>query len=144
MSGVADRYVKNEKSEKGLIRTDEATVLLLDRMVSEITSLRKQGNETLELVKKQIPFGAVEPLSLKTATTTPSNIRFNHPFFSINIVNNGPNDCWIIVNTGKSFTTSFLLQVGSVEEIDMKTAQIEDIRYYTDAGTAVLRIRGVR
>ena len=144
MSGVADRYVKNEKSEKGLIRTDEATVLLLDRMVSEITSLRKQGNETLELVKKQTPLGLIEPLSIKTATVAPAAIRFHHPFFSINIVNDGPNDCWIIVNTEKSSTTPFLLQVGSVEEIDMKKAQIEDIQYHTDVGTAVLRIRGVR
>ena len=144
MSGAADSYVKGNDPKKGLIRADEATVLLLDKMLSKITALTEQSNKTLELVKKQIPFGAVEPLSLKTATTTPSNIRFNHPFFSINIVNNGPNDCWIIVNTEKSYTTPFLLQAGSVEEIDMKTTQIEDIRYYTDVGTAILRIRGVR
>ena len=140
----ADSYVKVDDPKKGLIRADEATVLLLDKMVSEITALRKQGDKTLELIKKQTPLGLIEPLPIKTATVAPAAIRFHHPFFSINIVNNGPNDCWIIVNTEKSSTTPFLLQVGSVEEIDMKKAQIEDIRYYTDSGTAILRIRGVR
>ena len=126
------------------IRSDEAIVRLLDKLVSEITVIKEQGNKTYEIVKKQIPFGAVEPLSQKVATTTPVSIRFREPFFSIAIVNDGPNDCWIIVNTEKSYTTSFLLQSGSVEEVDMKIAQIDDIRYYTDVGTAVLRIRGVR
>ena len=126
------------------IRSDEAIVRLLDKLVSEITVIKEQGNKTYELVKRQIPFGAIEPLPVKTATTTPKNIRFREPYFSINVVNDGDNDCFIIINTEKSYTTSFVLKAGSSEEIDMKTAKIEDIRFYTDAGTTVLRIRGVR
>ena len=126
------------------IRSDEAIVRLLDKLVSDITAIKEQGNKTLELVKKQIPFGAIEPSSVKTATTTPRGITFHHPYFSLNIVNDGPDDCWITVNTEKSYTTPFLLKSGSVEEIDMNAAKIADIGYYTDSGTAVLRIRGIR
>ena len=125
------------------IRSDEAIVRLLDKLVSEITVLREQGDKTYELVKKQIPIGSIIPLSVKTANTTPQTIRFIHPYFSINIVNDGPDDCNVIVNTEKSSTTAFLLKSGSVEEIDLKSAKIDDIYYYTDSGTAELRIRGI-
>ena len=126
------------------IRSDEAIVRLLDKLVSEITVLREQGDKTYDLVKKQIPFGAIEPLHLKTATVTPQNIRFNQSYFSLNVVNDGANDCFVIVNTGKSYTTPFIIKAGSVEEIDMKTAKIVDIRFYTEVGTTTLRIRGLR
>ena len=85
--------------QRKTIRSDEAIVRLLDRLVSEITDIKEQGNKTYELVKKQIPFGAIEPLHLKTATTTPQSIRFRQPYFSINVVNDGDNDCFIIINT---------------------------------------------
>ena len=126
------------------IRSDEAIVRLLDKLVSEITVIKEQGDKTYELVKKQIPFGAIEPLPVKAATTTPQSIRFHQPYFSLNVVNDGDNDCFIIINTEKSYTTSFVLKAGSSEEIDMKTAKIEDIRFYTEAGTTTIRIRGLR
>ena len=119
-------------------------VKLLDKLVSEITIIKEQGSKTYELVKKQIPVGSIIPLSVKTANTTPQTIRFTPTFFSINIVNDGPDDCNVIVNTEKSSTTAFLLKSGSVEEIDLKSAKIDDIYYYTDSGTAELRIRGIR
>lgn len=127
-----------------MIPADKAQVLLLDRMLEEIRELRRQSVETLELVKQQIPEGMVEPLHTKTATTTPQNIMLRKRFFSIVLINDGPNDCWIIVNTEKSSTTPFKLKVGEVQEVDMKTAQIEDMRFYTDEGTAEIRVRGVR
>ena len=129
---------------KRQIRSDEAIVKLLDKLVSEITDIKKQGNETLEIVKKQTPKGIIIPLSIKTANTTPQTIRFTVPYFSINVVNDGPDDCLMVINTEKSSTTPFLLKSGSVEEIDLKSAKINDIYYYTESGTAELRIRGIR
>lgn len=130
--------------EKKVMRSDEAMVMLLDKLVTEVSDLKAQGQETLELVKKQIPLGMSEPIPSQTATTTPQTYQLRHKWFSLAIVNDGPQDCWIIVNTGKSSTTPYLLGVDEVYEIDMGSAQIYDIYFYTDTGTAVLRIRGVR
>ena len=92
-----------------------------------------------------IPIGAVDPLPVITATTEPAVYQpQTGKWFSVSIVNDGPSPCWIIVNTGISFTRPYLLNVREVYEVDMRTAKIEDIRYYTDEGTADLRIKGVR
>ncbi len=112
--------------------------ILLDDIFSKLNSI--EG-----LLKTTIPTGAVDPLPLITATTNPAVYQPKvGNWFSVSIVNDGPFACWVIVNTGVSFTRPYLLKVNEVYEVDMRTAKIEDIRYYTDEGTADLRIKGVR
>jgi hypothetical protein len=113
-------------------------VALLDEIADRLMRLEKQLPEK--------PEGIIEPLNPVRATTTPRVIRPNmrKKWFSVVIVNDGPNDCWIIVNTEKSPPQPYLTRVGEAYETDLGSAAIEDVRVYTDTGTANLRIRGVR
>lgn len=131
--------MSKEEEEKKYIRADAATALLLDKMLSEIRQLSSD-------VKKQMPEGVVEPLRIITATTTQQTITppMHKPWFSVSIVNDGPDDCWIIVNSEKSSTSPSLVRVGEPCEIDFGVPLIEDLVVWTDSGTATLRIRGVR
>jgi len=99
--------------------------------------------------KETTPLGIVEPLVETTITTTPTILE--PPFadagkywFSIIIINDGPNYCWVVVNTGKSSTRPFKVNNDETREITFSKALIYDIRLYTDAGTAVVRITGTR
>jgi len=125
--------------KKKLMRADEAQVLLLDKLVEEIKDLNRR-------VKEQTPEGIVEPLHIITATTTRQVITppMRKPWFSISIVDDGPDDCWVIVNSEKSSTSPSLVRVGEPCEIDFGSALIEDIVVWCETGTASLRIRGVR
>jgi len=136
-----------------MIRSDEAMVLLLDKLVQKMDELNKQQIETTaeltrqgQILNEQTPEGIVEPLAPMQVTTT---ARVFHPpyekkWFSITIENDGPNDCNVIVNTEKSSSTPYPLRVGGTYELDVGMARIEDIRVYCDAGTANLRIKGLR
>lgn len=126
-------------SEKKLIRADEAQVLLLDRMLQEI---RRVASD----IAKQMPEGIVEPIHTITATTTRRVITppMHKPWFSVSVVNDGPDDCWVIVNSEKSSTSPSLVRNGEPCEIDFGAPVIEDLVVWCDSGTASLRIRGVR
>jgi len=114
------------------------SVALLDEIAERLLSIEQD-------IKESKAEGIVEPLRLTTSTTTPAVTRpLQKPWFSISIVNDGPADCWIVVNTGKSSTTPYLLRNGETTEIEMGSPRIVDLSHYTDAGTASLRIRGVR
>ena len=92
------------------------------------------------------PVGIVEPLHPITVTQQRQIITppIRKPWFSMSIVNDGPSNCWIIVNSEKSSTTPYDLGVGEVYEVDMGSPKISDIIAYCDSGTARLRIKGVR
>lgn len=115
-----------------------AQVFLLDEIASRLLKLEK----TLP----QRPEGIVEPLVGVRATTVARVLHppFKRKWFSVSIVNDGPSDCWIIVNTEKSPPQPYLTRVGEAYEVDMGSAVIEDIRVYTEDGSANLRIKGVR
>lgn len=113
-------------------------VALLDEIAERLMRLEKQLPEK--------PEGIVEPLAPIRATTTPRVIHppFHKKWHSISIVNDGPEDCWVVVNTEKSPAQPYLTRAGESYEADLGSPTIEDIRVYTEAGTANLRIRGVR
>ena len=126
----------NEKQKR--VESQVLQTILLDEICERLLKL-----ETI--AEAGIPIGAVDPLPVITATTEPAVYHSTvGNWFSVSIVNDGPSPCWIIINTGISFTRPYFLNVREVYEVDMKTAKIEDIRYYTDEGTADLRIKGVR
>lgn len=116
-----------------------ATVFLLDEIAGRLQKLEKQ----LPIR----PEGITEPLTPVRVTTTP---RVIHPplrsklWFAVSIVNDGPDDCWIILNTEKSTPQPYLTRAGETYEADFGSPVIEDIRVYTTAGTANLRVRGIR
>jgi len=130
-----------------LIRADEATVLLLDKMLAEMRALAKDTKESAELIKQSIPEGVVEPLAIKHVTTETMVIHppeRGKPWFSVSVVSDGPNDCMIVVNTEKSATTPYRLKIDETFDVDMGSAKIVDLLCYCETGTADLRIRGVR
>jgi hypothetical protein len=99
-----------------------------------------------EIVKQTTPEGIVEPLHIITATITRRAITppMHKPWFSVSVVNDGPDDCWVIVNSEKSSTSPSLVRNGEPCEIDFGAPVIEDLVVWCDSGTASLRIRGVR
>lgn len=111
---------------------------LLDEIAQRLMELQKQLPEK--------PEGIVEPLTPTRASVTPRVITppYKRKWFSVSIVNDGPNDCWVVVNTEKSPAQPYLTRVGEAYEVDMGSGVIEDIRVYTELGTANLRIKGVR
>lgn len=111
---------------------------LLDEIADRLMQLQKQLPEK--------PEGIVEPLAPTRVTTTPRVIHppFRKKWYTISIVNDGPNDCWVIVNTEKSPAQPYNCRAGEAYEADLGSPAIEDVRVYTDTGTANLRIKGVR
>jgi hypothetical protein len=137
-----------------MIRAEEAQVLLLDKLLEEIRNVKSELNDQKELITDQtklimmqIPEGIVEPLNIVHVTdqrrVIQSPMRKN--WFSVSIVNDGPDPCWIIVNSEKSTTSPYLLRMNEPTEVEMGTAKIVDIVCHCDSGQeASLRIRGVR
>lgn len=128
-----------------MIRADEATVRLLDKMLETMRQLSEQTNKNTQLIKQQIPEGIVDPKEV-TVTTVPQTVvpPLDKKWFSVSVVNDGPNDCYIIVNTEKSSTNPYLLRVRETTDVDMGSAKIVDLMLQCRVGSANLRIRGVR
>lgn len=127
-------------AEEKKMPATEAMVKLLDKLVEETV-------ETKKLVESTIPEGIIEPLALITVTTTPTIVHPPHldkHWFSMSIVNDGDVACWIIVNTGKSSDRPYQLYPEEVYEVDMRSAKIRDVYAWTDSGTTILRIKGLR
>jgi hypothetical protein len=133
--------------EKKMIRADEAQVLLLDKLLEEIRNVKSELGEQKKLIMEQIPEGIVEPLNIVHVTSQQRVITppMKKNWFSVSVVSDGPDPCWVIVNSEKSTTSPYLLRMNETTEVDMGTAKIVDIVCYCDSGQeASLRIRGVR
>lgn len=128
------------------MRADEAQVLLLDKLLEEVRNVKSELNEQKKLVMEQIPEGIVEPLAPTHVTTIRRVIQppFRKPWFSVSVVSDGPDSCWIIVNSELSTTSPYELHKDEVFEVDLGCAKIVDLLCYCETGTADLRIRGVR
>lgn len=130
-----------------MIRADEAQVLLLDKLLEEIRNVKSELNEQKKLIMEQIPEGIVEPLNIVLVTEQRRVITppMQKNWFSVSIVNDGPDPCWVIVNSEKSTTSPYLLRMNEPTEVEIGSAKIVDIVTYCDSGQqASLRIRGVR
>ena len=128
-----------------MMRADEATVRLLDKMLETMRQLSEQTNRNTELIKQQIPEGIIDPKEV-TATTEPQTIvpPLDKHWFSISIVSDGPDPCYVVVNTEKSNTNPSLLKVNETFEIDLGVPKIVDALVWCASGSANLRVRGVR
>ena len=128
-----------------MIRADEATVMLLDKMLTTMRLLSEQTNKNTRLIEQQIPDGIVDPKEV-TATTTELSIvpPLDKKWFSISIVNDGPDSCYVVVNTEKSSTNPYLLKMHETFEVDLGVPKIVDALVWCSSGSAKLRVRGVR
>lgn len=132
-------------SNQPMIRADEATVQLLDKMLQEFRRVSDQTNQSLQLIKQQIPEGIIDPKEV-TATTVPQTIvpPLDKRWFSISIIDDGPDPCYVVVNTEKSSTNPYLMQMHETFEVDFGVPKIVDALIWCGSGSAHLRIRGVR
>ena len=115
---------------------------LLDEIAGRLLSLETHNKEIT-------PEGIVEPQVEMTITTeptivTPASAEAGKPWFSVSIINDGPEYCWVVINTGKSSTTPHKVSNGETYEVQFIKALIYDLRLYTDTGSAVMRITGTR
>lgn len=117
-------------------------IALLDEIAGRLLSLETHNKETS-------PEGIVDPLVEMTVTTEPvvvgpPSAEAGKNWFSVSVINDGPNYCWVVINTGKSSTRPHKIANDETYEVTFIKALIYDLRLYTDEGTAVLRITGTR
>ena len=128
------------KEQRKRLRSEVLQTALLDEIAERL--------HAIELHNKELsPEGIVEPLPILTITTNPVVVQppqQGKHWFSLSAVNDGPQPCWIMVNTGKSSTRPYQIQVDEVYEVAFIKPLIYDMRLYTDTATAVMRIKGAR
>ena len=133
---------KVSKSSERRKRLDPSVLntAILDEIAERLFQIQKHFEE-------ETPQGIVEPLPLLTVTTTPSVVEPPHEgkyWFSVSVVNQGPQDCYVVVNTGKSSETPHLCDSGETYEVRFSKPLIYDLRLWTDTGVATVKIKGTR
>lgn len=115
-----------------------------------ITLLNIEGilNKTLELVLEQRADGIVEPLGRRLTITDHGrlvkNLTPGRPWFSVQVINSGPNSVFVIVNSEKN-TEWHEVTMRETYRIDFGRAAITDLLLKCNTGeTAVIRLVGVR
>lgn len=128
-----------------MIRADEATVRLLDKMLETMRELSEQTNKNTQLIKQQIPEGIIDPKEVVATTIEFAIIPpLDKKWFSLSLVNDGPNSCYVVVNTEKSSTNPYLMRMNETFEVDLGVPKIMDALVWCAVGSANLRVRGVR
>jgi len=134
-----------------MIKADEATVLLLDKLLQEIKRVSEQSNKTAErllevtkIMQEEQAFGAVEAIEKFTITSQKIHLPRINPWISVTLINDGPDSVFAIVNTEKSFDEHEVMD-GETATIDMHRPIIKDLLLWCHTGeTASVRIVGTR
>ena len=115
------------------------SVALLDEIAERLLTL-----ETLS--KERRPEGFVDTFDSVAVTDQVRELSASHnyPWFTIMIVNDGPDDVWVLVNPRKN-PTPHRVAVGEPYNVDMKRGVIRQVNLWCDAGeTATVRVVGLR
>lgn len=110
-----------------------------------LDDIRHEMAQVRILQQSMIEEGVIESISPRTVTTDPIVVTppyRNKPWFGVKITNDGPASIWTTVNTEKSLNLE--LKSDETWGVHFKTAVITDIRLWTEAGSATVRIRGER
>lgn len=129
-------------SEDKSSKAEALITALLDEIAERLLAIEVHNRELS-------PEGIVDPLVETTVTTDPVVVRTpsaeaGKNWFSVSVINDGPDYCWVVINTGKSSTTPHKVENEETYEVSFIKARIYDLRLYTDTGTAVIRITGTR
>ncbi len=107
-----------------------------------------QRLQNIEVHNKELsPEGIVEPLAIITVTTSQTIVQppnLGNLWFSVSIINDGPEPCWVVVNSAKSSTRPHRVDNGETYEVRFIKPVIQDLMLSTDSGTASIRITGTR
>jgi len=114
-------------------------------MATLLDDIRHEISQLKAIQESMIEEGVIETINPRTVTVNPIVVvppYNNKPWFGVKITNDGPAAIWANVNSGKSIENELL--VDETWGPHFQTAVITNIRLWTDAGTATVRIRGER
>lgn len=125
-----------EESEKR-VRGDLLQSALMDEVAERLYQLQTFFAQTLAE-------GVTEPVENITVTNDKRRILAKKPWFSAEVINDGPNNLWSIVNTEKSFDPH-LVKTGETYRVNMGRGVIKDVLLWCEPGeTAEVRFVGSR
>ncbi len=134
---MVGRQVSESTGMQERVSEGPMSVALLDEIAERLLSLEK-------LAKAEIPEGIVEPIEKYTVTSQRVRINARKPWFSISLINDGPDSVFAIVNSPKSFDEHEVL-VHETYTIYVLRAKINDVLLRCNDGeTAHVRLVGVR
>jgi hypothetical protein len=129
-----------QPEEKAKVTPEIFTSILLDEIAQGIKRVE-------QAIRESIPEGIIESYEF-TATTTKQEIRppvineILKKWHKVSVLNKGPESVKIGINVGR--VNAITIEKNRSYEIDMKSAKIEYIIYYTDSGTADIVIDTIR
>ena len=119
---------------------DALNTALLDEIAQRLLNIEVHNKELS-------PEGIVEPLAVIIVTTANTIVEppnLGNLWFSVSIINDGPDPCWVVINSGKSSTTPHRINDDETYEVSFIKPVIQDLMLSTDSGTASVRITGTR
>ena len=119
---------------------DALNTALLDEIAQRLLNIEVHNKELS-------PEGIVEPLAIIIVTTANTIVEppnLGNLWFSVSIINDGPDPCWVVINSGKSSTTPHRINDDETYEVRFIKPVIQDLMLSTDSGTASVRITGTR
>jgi len=112
-------------------------IALLDEIAERLLAIQKYLEESR-------PEGITEPIEPVLVTDEYRVVRALKPWFSVIIINDGPDDVFVIVNSDRSYDPH-RVPVNEVYNIDMKRGIIRDVVLWCEKDKkASVRIVGVR
>jgi hypothetical protein len=127
-----------ESKQEKFVRPEVLQAALLDEIAERLYTMQRfQEEERAE--------GVVEPIEPISVNEEPRRVIAPlKPWFSVNVVNDGPDDVYVLVNTEKSFDWHRVPK-GESYRVDMKRGIIKDLLLKCEAGkTASVRLVGAR
>ena len=113
-----------------------------------VTLLNIEGimKQLLTLEENRQPIGAIEPQKEPLTVTSEQRLLrpSQGPWFEVSIVNDGPNDCQVLVNSSKSLEWH-TVRKDETYRVSMSSPIIKDVLFRCAKGeTADLRVVGTR
>ncbi len=127
-------------SKERPVSLDALNTALLDEIAQRLQNMEVHNKELS-------PEGIVEPLAIITVTTSQTIVQppnVGNLWFSVSIINDGPDPCWVVINSGKSSTTPHRINDDETYEVRFIKPVIQDLMLSTESGTASVRITGTR
>jgi hypothetical protein len=128
-----------ERKVEGKVTPQVLQTILLDEIAGRLA-------EIYESMQEERAEGVVEPIEPVVITEEGRHLRppVGKPWMSMDLINDGPNSCWALVNTSRS-VDAHEIKKGETYTIDMKRPIIEDVYLWCKPREeASLRIVGVR
>jgi hypothetical protein len=127
-----------ERKVEGKVTPEVLQTILLDEIAGRLA-------EIYESMQEERAEGVVEPIEPISVTEEPRRVvALFKPWFDVTVVNDGPDDVWVMVNTEKSFEWHRVPK-DETYKVDMKRGIIKDVLLKCEPSkTASVRLVGAR